>query len=685
MQRTRSEPPPPSRRRRLPPCRRSRPPPFPWRRGSGLRSTIESRAQPARAAPARSRGRNRRAPRGQRPRRFVLQQPRQVGSEAAHFRFRQQGPADGAQRFGLAELLEDGGRGHGQVSGQLAQRHVEGRALLGLEARPPGPQQQPQPRAGPGRAVWRGAPRHEDVVGQPQGQQAGGRRARVPGQRLQAGARRVEEQRRRRGLVQEAEPPRGAERLGRRRLHQQRVGQVEAVQMQVVDGGGGPQAVEAHAEAGLGAEQHGLQPYAQQLGGEDLRQAQRRLRQQQHVAALQGADVDRHQHVVRCCRVALSRRSPAQAQQHLPRADLREVELLRVERLRQAAHCLRPPALGAALRVELGQQAHGAGQHAGGQLRQVVPEQPPRHALLPGSQQRPVEAGQRGARPGDALQDELILVVREVLGLKGVLQLLSVLAGPRCHARCHREPDGGERGHELADPAPSAALRPDVHPITRSTRSAPARASRRSPTHRTTHLRSQRVPRGAGGGATCSAYPARGGTLLRERRSDVKGGSGAGRHGGFQQPAATGGAGGVPGADIPEQAGDPAANPFQHRICRVFSTSVDGDDSLSFEDFLDMLSAFSDAATSDIKSNYAFRIFDFDEDGVLDRKDLEKLVNCLTGQGEETRLSSTEMEQLIRNVLEESDIDKDGTINLSEFQHVISRSPDFVSSFKIVL
>lgn len=28
-------------------------------------------------------------------------------------------------------------------------------------------------------------------------------------------------------------------------------------------------------------------------------------------------------------------------------------------------------------------------------------------------------------------------------------------------------------------------------------------------------------------------------------------------------------------------------------------------------------------------------------------------------------------------ILEESDIDRDGTINLSEFQHVISRSPDF--------
>lgn len=41
----------------------------------------------------------------------------------------------------------------------------------------------------------------------------------------------------------------------------------------------------------------------------------------------------------------------------------------------------------------------------------------------------------------------------------------------------------------------------------------------------------------------------------------------------------------------------------------MFSTSEDGDDSMSFEDFLDMLSVFSDAATSDIKSRYAFCIF----------------------------------------------------------------------------
>ncbi|XP_018427216.1 PREDICTED: calcium and integrin-binding protein 1 [Nanorana parkeri] len=127
------------------------------------------------------------------------------------------------------------------------------------------------------------------------------------------------------------------------------------------------------------------------------------------------------------------------------------------------------------------------------------------------------------------------------------------------------------------------------------------------------------------------------------------------------------------------------ANPFKHRICHVFSTSKHGDDSMSFEDFLDLLSAFSESATLEIKSHYAFRIFDFDGDGALNETDLETLVNHLTGVEGDIKLSNEEMKQLIENILDESDIDKDGTINHSEFQHVISRSPDFATSFKIVL
>ncbi|CAH1388648.1 unnamed protein product [Nezara viridula] len=49
-------------------------------------------------------------------------------------------------------------------------------------------------------------------------------------------------------------------------------------------------------------------------------------------------------------------------------------------------------------------------------------------------------------------------------------------------------------------------------------------------------------------------------------------------------------------------------NPFGDRICKVFSTSQDGD--CTFEDFLDMMSVFSDSTPKSVKAEHAFRIFD---------------------------------------------------------------------------
>lgn len=45
-----------------------------------------------------------------------------------------------------------------------------------------------------------------------------------------------------------------------------------------------------------------------------------------------------------------------------------------------------------------------------------------------------------------------------------------------------------------------------------------------------------------------------------------------------------------------------------------------------------------------------FKFSDFDDDGTLDCGDLEKLINCLTGETEDTRLTPEEMRQLINNV-----------------------------------
>lgn len=48
-------------------------------------------------------------------------------------------------------------------------------------------------------------------------------------------------------------------------------------------------------------------------------------------------------------------------------------------------------------------------------------------------------------------------------------------------------------------------------------------------------------------------------------------------------------------------------NPFRTRICEAFSR--DGKGNLSFEDFLDFLSVFSEQAPRDIKVFYAFKIY----------------------------------------------------------------------------
>lgn len=41
---------------------------------------------------------------------------------------------------------------------------------------------------------------------------------------------------------------------------------------------------------------------------------------------------------------------------------------------------------------------------------------------------------------------------------------------------------------------------------------------------------------------------------------------------------------------------------------------------MSFDDYLDMYSALSEQATRDVKTAYAFRIYDFDGDGVIGTK-----------------------------------------------------------------
>ncbi|XP_029845112.2 calcium and integrin-binding family member 3 [Ixodes scapularis] len=118
-------------------------------------------------------------------------------------------------------------------------------------------------------------------------------------------------------------------------------------------------------------------------------------------------------------------------------------------------------------------------------------------------------------------------------------------------------------------------------------------------------------------------------------------------------------------------------NPFRQRICKVFSH--DGSGNMTFDDFLDMLSVFSEPSPRDVKVFYAFRIYDYDEDQMLGPSDIEKATVALT----RNQLTPEEVQIVVEKVLEEADMDDDGKLSFTEFEHVITRAPDFISAFHV--
>uniref|UniRef100_A0A090XB24 Putative dna-dependent protein n=1 Tax=Ixodes ricinus TaxID=34613 RepID=A0A090XB24_IXORI len=127
-----------------------------------------------------------------------------------------------------------------------------------------------------------------------------------------------------------------------------------------------------------------------------------------------------------------------------------------------------------------------------------------------------------------------------------------------------------------------------------------------------------------------------------------------------------------------------SSNPFRDRLLRTFSSLKD--DRPSPEDFLDLLSVLSEAAPIDVKMEYAFQVFDFNDDGELCEEDLAELIHRLTWLHDK-KLETQEVQLLIENVLREAEPGtKIGRLSLLEFQHCIrARTPDFESCFRLRL
>ena len=143
-------------------------------------------------------------------------------------------------------------------------------------------------------------------------------------------------------------------------------------------------------------------------------------------------------------------------------------------------------------------------------------------------------------------------------------------------------------------------------------------------------------------------------------------------------------------------------NPFNQRICEVFATPseaiLDKEDgstnnetnSLSFENFLDMVYIFSEQAPLEDKIKYAFKIYDEDNDGYISRDDLHSIVSLMTKKQNATSsdqdidyLTDQEITIIADKIIEESDVDHDQRLSTIEFESIVLQAPQFINTFHI--
>uniref|UniRef100_A0AAA9TVB5 Calcium and integrin-binding family member 2 n=6 Tax=Bos TaxID=9903 RepID=A0AAA9TVB5_BOVIN len=118
-------------------------------------------------------------------------------------------------------------------------------------------------------------------------------------------------------------------------------------------------------------------------------------------------------------------------------------------------------------------------------------------------------------------------------------------------------------------------------------------------------------------------------------------------------------------------------NPFKERIVEAFSE--DGEGNLTFNDFVDMFSVLCESAPRELKASYAFKIYDFNTDNFICKEDLQLTLARLT----KSELDEDEVVLVCDKVIEEADLDGDGKLGFADFEDMIAKAPDFLSTFHI--
>ena len=122
---------------------------------------------------------------------------------------------------------------------------------------------------------------------------------------------------------------------------------------------------------------------------------------------------------------------------------------------------------------------------------------------------------------------------------------------------------------------------------------------------------------------------------------------------------------------------------YTHLIFSAFDTS--GTNHISFTDFVQGLSSICPRASTKEKAKFVFNMFDMDKNGVIDKNELQKLLDISLGANSLIKLPQSYLDKIIDNTFAKMDHNNDGMITLEDFEKEANQDPSVLSclSFSI--
>jgi len=120
---------------------------------------------------------------------------------------------------------------------------------------------------------------------------------------------------------------------------------------------------------------------------------------------------------------------------------------------------------------------------------------------------------------------------------------------------------------------------------------------------------------------------------------------------------------------------------FSARIFACFDTTNDG--TLSFEEFVCGLSVFHPQASKMEKTRFAFKVYDLQGTGRIERQDVRRMLDAVMRQSKDMTLSDEALDMAVDQTFEDCDLKKDGAISLDEFEKLVDKNEKIIANMTL--